>query len=170
MEISWEQFDEIFGIKDEARFAECKSLGRTTDVIEITINYPETAEYKRLGEEKAKYMTIHTFIDVINYLHERYSNVLQTNYVIEYSPKMHLHGYIEINNIGGTRYGLCEEIMRFLLTYVRPGRGRENTWERAQHYPFPCVRVPFCCVNVGPKEKSNGWEEYMKKNALELFE
>lgn len=168
---SWKDFDEMFGISDEARFVEDKSLGRTNMVIELTLNYPLTASYERMSGTDRLDLYKHTFIDIINYLHNKYGNVLQTTYEMEYSPKMHLHGYIEISSLkGGTPYGLAEEVLRYALTFVKPGRGRENTWDRVQTYPFCKYRVPFCCVSVGPKEKSEGWDNYIKKNALKNLE
>lgn len=168
---TWEQFNEVFNLTDEAAFDEVKCLGSTTAVIEITLNYPDTADYRRRSDEQKRELYSELFIDLINKVHEVTGTVTQTNMVFEYGDnnnKIHLHGFIEYYNKGSI-YGLLEQIYKHALKQVKPGRGRENSWERTRQYPYPCLSCPYICMNIGLKENFKGWGEYIQKNAFKIL-
>ncbi len=160
---SWEQFDSIFFPKKEDSYAAVEPY---SSIIEITLNYPRTAKFKRSTPDQQKLLYKNLLDYVI--LHSPYSKLLEYTYEQCESGYYHVHGTIMINSpYSYSIHGLIQSMAKVYFTQLPK---RYSEYRDIQYYwSFIRYKSPMICLQYVEKdnfERTKIWQDYINKLSL----
>lgn len=167
--------EDVFNIPKLLKISK-ESLGSMTDLnkvnLEITLNYPENAAYKRMKDDdkKVMYERLWQYVlinqKLIDYVVENKTN-------FEYGKqagKMHMHILLKLHFNGCfCPEGLVKQIAKCWLSQL-PKRyylyDESKYW--IKYFRYRCASI--CCQIqfVNDFERTKYWEDYIKKDNLSL--
>jgi len=169
-----EESDAIYGVKEN--YGKQNSLGTISEetgykgVVEVTLNYPRTASFKRMKkwEQERLYREL---LDKVMMRWTAYIMVTNTTFRFEtcVSGYVHLHLAIamHIKQAKFNAYGLIEEFFKLWLSEM-PLRYRKQTNLQKSYTAFPRYECPSIVIQYIPETdpaRIAEWEVYINKNA-----
>lgn len=168
-----EESDEIYGVKEN--FVK-NSLGTLSDgvghrgVVEVTLNYPRTASFKRMHPNQqvelynSLYKAVRTEWSAVR--HVIYDHIAFET-CINGDVHMHIAIGVHIKQSRFNAYGLCEEFYKLWLSKM-PLRYRKQTNLQKSYTAFPRYTAPSIVIQYVPgtdEARIAEWEAYINKNA-----